>query len=191
MSERRVSPRHAIVLPALCQVRDRAEFHAVSVDISADGLRLRSATIPPSGTRLDCNIRGVGAMEVSVAWAGTCDFAVRVTGRDPSPGEVARRLIALSQKQAKQSDEVRVHRRIVPARTAVRVALADGTAVPATILNLSASGVALRIDVPLAVGQEIVVGQRRAMVARQIAQGVGAVFAEPLDDAAVGENTVL
>ena len=190
MPQRQAAPQYPVVLPALCLRHDGTEFHAVTVDMSTDGLRLRSATLPVIDEGLVCNIRGVAATEVRVAWVGACDFAVRITSRDPKPGEVARRLIEMSRQQAKSSENVRIDRRIVPLKTAVRVTLADTTGVPATILNLSASGVALQLDAVLAIGEEIVVGRRRAIVSRQIPQGIGAAFIESLDDT-FGERTVL
>jgi hypothetical protein len=191
MTERRAIPRHAIILPALCWRGDGSSFHAVTVDISAEGIRLRSATIPPVAERLGCSIRGVGTMEIRVVRAGTDDFAVRVGGRGATPGEVVRGLVDLARLQAPPPEQVRVHRRVVPTRRAVQVALADGKGVPARILNLSASGVALQLDATLEVGQTIVVGRHRARVARRIAGGVGAAFLAPLAEATVSEQTVL
>ena len=190
MTQRQAASQYPVVLPALCLRRDGTEFHAVTVDMSTVGLKLRSATLPVMDERLVCNIRGVGATEVRVAWVGACDFAVRITSRNPKPGEIARRLIKMSRQQAKSSEDVRIDRRIVPLKTAVQVTLVDSTGMSATILNLSVSGVALQLDAALAIGQEIVVGQRRATVARQIPQGIGAVFIEPLEDA-FDEKTVL
>ena len=191
MTERRPITRHVVVLPALCARQDGTEFHAVTVDMSVQGLRLRSATLPMIDDALICHIRGVGAVEVRVAWLGSCDFAVKIIGRDPPPGEVARRLIELARQQAQHADTVRVSRRIVPLQTAVPVTLGDGTRVQAQIINLSASGVALQLDASLAVGQTITVGRRQATVARQNEHGIGAAFAEPIEDALVGERTVL
>ncbi|TXN01104.1 pilus assembly protein PilZ [Methylobacterium sp. WL64] len=191
MIERKATTRHPMVVPALCLRRDGSEFHAVTVDISSEGLRLRSATLPTVEERLICNIRGIGAAQVSVVWVGNCDFTVRIFGKAPSPGEVARRFIELARRQAKLSDVVRVHKRIVPERTAVEVVLANGRRVPAQILNLSASGVALALDNPPAVGEVILVGRRQAMVARRIERGIGAAFLEPLDDTAISEHTAL
>ncbi len=191
MTERRTGPQHAVILPALCERSDGTEFHAVTVDMSAVGLKLRAATLPRTEEALVCHVRGVGAIAARVVWASACDFAVKVTGRDPAPGEVARRLIELSRRQARQPDDVRVSRRIVPLSPDVRVTLADGAPVPARIVNFSATGVALRLDAALTIGQAIVVGCRPATVARRIEGGVGAAFLVPLDDAAVGEHTVL
>ena len=152
---------------------------------------MRSATITLMDAQLGCSIRGVGAMEIRVVRAGTADFAVRVIGRDAKPSEVVRSLVDLARLQAPPPEEVRVYRRVVPKQRAVQVALADGAAVPARIVNLSASGVALQLAVPLTVGQAIVVGRHRAKVARRIDGGVGAAFLMPLDEGTVSEHTVL
>lgn len=62
----------------------------------------------------------------------------------------------------------------------MEVMLGDGRRVPAQILNLSASGVALSLDAPPALGEVIRVGRRQATVARRIEGGIGAAFLEPL-----------
>jgi hypothetical protein len=191
MTEQRLALRHAIILPALCWRGDGAEFHAVTVDISTEGIRMRSATIPPITAQLGCSIRGVGIMEIRVVRAGTADFAVRVVGRGATAGEVVRSLVSLARLQAPPLEEVRVHRRVVPKHRNVQVALADGTGVPARILNLSASGVALQLDASLEIGQTIVIGQHQAKVARHIDGGIGAAFLAPFEEGAVGEHTLL
>ena len=191
MTERRSAPRFPVVLPALCWGADGVEFNAVTVDISAAGIQLKSVVVPHADHALTCNIRDVGRLEATVIRANACDFAVRVTGQDPSPGSIARRLIALSQQQARRPDAVRVSRRIVPEQTAIQVSLDDGVAVDAHIINLSASGVALLIGLPLLIGQPITVGRHRATVTRQIEGGVGAAFLVPLGPNAVDERTRL
>ncbi|MCJ2075988.1 PilZ domain-containing protein [Methylobacterium sp. E-016] len=191
MTERRADPRHAIILPALCWNGNGAEFHAITVDISPEGIRMRSATIPQVAAQLGCSIRGVGVMEIRVVRAGPDEFAVRVVGRGVAPSQVVRNLLKMARLQAPPVEDVRVYRRVVPKCRVVQVAMADGTSVPAQILNLSATGVALQVDAPLDVGQTIVVGRHRAKIARRITGGVGAAFQVPLDEATVGEHTVL
>ncbi|WP_409568225.1 PilZ domain-containing protein [Methylobacterium sp. E-066] len=104
MSEHRAAARHPVVVPALCLRGDGSEFHAVTVDISSEGLRLRSATLPAVDERLVCNIRDIGSAQVRVVWAGTRDFAVRVIGHDPFS---RRRGTALHRAGAPASEVVR------------------------------------------------------------------------------------
>lgn len=191
MNERRPTPRYPVILPALCQASDGFEFHAVTVDISATGIQLRSVIVPRVDHKLTCSIRDVGQLQTMVIQASACDFAVRVTSQSPTPGSIARRLIELSQQQARVPDTVRISRRIVPNRTAVEVSLGDGVSVTAQIINLSASGVALLMDTPLALGQPILVGRHKATVTRQIEGGVGVAFLTPLAPNAVDERTEL
>jgi hypothetical protein len=163
----------------------------VTVDVSAMGIQLKSIVTPHVDHPLTCNIRDVGRLEAMVIRANQCDFAVRVTGQNPSPGSIARRLIALSQQQARQSNSVRVSRRVVPEHTAVQVVLGDGVSVHAHIINLSASGVALLIQERLQIRQPITVGRHRATATRQIEGGVGAAFLVPLGPSPVDESTRL
>ncbi|MCJ2124770.1 PilZ domain-containing protein [Methylobacterium sp. J-077] len=191
MNERRPTPRYPVILPALCQASDGFEFHAVTVDISAAGIKLRSVILPHVDHKLTCSIRNVGQFQTMVIRASACDFAVRVTSQNPTPGSIARRLIELSQQQAQIPNTVRISRRIVPNRTTVEVSLGNGVSVVAQIINLSASGVALLIDTPLALGQPILVGRHKATVRRQIEGGVGVAFLTPLAQDAVDERTEL
>ena len=191
MSEKRIVTQYAVSLPALWCTPGGTDLHAVTVGLSTLGIRLRSAALPKPGAKVICRIRDVGSMEAQVQRVGACDFDLAVIGRDPSPGDVARRLLSLSRQPTQQVDLVRVARRFVLSQQAVRVVLDDGTDVPATIVNLSALGVALQLDVPLTLGQSITVGRRRATVARHIVNGVGAAFAEPFEEGSVSEHTVL
>ena len=191
MPHRRSAPRFPVALPALCWGADGVEFNAVTVDVSAAGIQLKSIFVPHVDHPLTCNIRDVGRLEATVIRANVCDFAVRVTGQDPSPGSIARRLIALSQEQAQRTNAVRISRRIIPEQTAVQVVIGDGVTVGAHIVNLSASGVALLIEIPLLIGQSITVGRHRAMVTRQIEGGVGAAFLVPLGPNGIDARTRL
>ena len=191
MSEKRIVTQYAVALPALWCTPGGADVHAVTVALSPLGIRLRSATLPRLSARLICHIRDVGPMEAQVQRVGACDFDLAVIGRDPSPGAVARRLLSLSRQQAQRADLVRVSRRFVPSQQEVRVVLEDGTDVLATIVNLSALGVALQLDLQLTLGQSITVGRRRATVTRHLVNGVGAAFVEPFEEGAVTEHTVL
>ncbi|MGE8131874.1 PilZ domain-containing protein [Methylobacterium sp. NPDC080182] len=188
---RRVIVRHAIILPALCWLSDGTEFHAITVDISTEGIRLRSATIPPVSVRLGCSIRSVGTMQTRVVRSDATDFAVRVVGRGAMPREVVSSLLDLVRLQAPLHQEVRIHRRFVPMHRTVQVALPDGTGVPARILNLSASGVALQLSATLEIGEAIVVGRHRGRVARRIDGGIGVAFLAPLHEATLSAHTVL
>lgn len=180
-----------VVLPALWHTYDGPEHHAVTVDLSAAGIKLRSSLLPQVERAIVCQIRGFEPMQARVVSVGPCDFLIKLTGQTPAPVEIARRLIGLGKQQAREFDSVRVNRRIVPTKAVVEVRLDNDTAVPATILNLSASGVALHLDIPLALGQAIRVGTHAATVMRQLPDGIGAIFVEPFDPGTIHKGIVL
>lgn len=108
MVERRASLHHAIILPALCLWGDGSEFHANTVDISAEGTRMRSATIPSATTQLGCSVRGIEVMEIRIVRAGPADFAVRAMDRGATPREVGRKLVEMARLQASLPEAVRI-----------------------------------------------------------------------------------
>ena len=187
--------RRAVVLPALCWGRGRPDFYAVTVDLAPDGLRLRSSVVPALEEALACNIRHVGRLDVTVIRIEGRAFDVRVhglgRGTRSGPGAVAKRLLFLAEQQRPAPEPTRVQPRLVPLRTAVAVTLDDGRSVPATILNLSASGVALSLGAAPEPGATITVGRTPARVARRFAAGIGAAFLVPLDPDTVSERAVL
>ena len=180
-----------VVLPALWHTYDGPEHHAVTVDLSAAGIRLRASRLPQVERAITCQIRGFEPMQARVVAVGVCDFLIKLTGQTPAPVEVVRRLIELGKQQVREFDSVRVNRRIVPTQTKVEVRLPDGMTVAATILNLSASGVALHLEVPLALGQAITVGSYAATVVRHLPKSIGAAFVEPLDQGSIHKGIVL
>ncbi|MBY0296243.1 MAG: hypothetical protein K2X71_09425 [Methylobacterium sp.] len=190
MSERSQTLRHDVILPALCWNRSRPDFYAVTVDLSAEGLRLRAAVMPYINEELVCSIRHVGLIDAKVTHSMGQDFSVRVLSRRQSPRIVARKLLQLAAQQRPSAEAVRVHHRIVPLRTEVSITLEDGLAVVGRLLNVSASGAGL-LGEPLPVGAVVVVGRRPARVVRCFADGVGAVFVTPLDPGEVHEAMVL
>ncbi|WP_336485934.1 PilZ domain-containing protein [Methylobacterium nigriterrae] len=99
MEARRVAKHHKVILPALCWSRGRADFYAVTADVSSDGIRLRSSTVPQVGEVLTCSIRHIGQVQGRVVRAGDREFVMRVLARRHVTVSVARTLIFLAQQQ--------------------------------------------------------------------------------------------
>jgi hypothetical protein len=99
MIERRQNERYRIILPALCWGRDRSDFYAVTDDISIDGIRLRSATIPELGEELVVSIPQIGSLNALVIRSTPQDFVITVLGRAKPVQDVAQELIRLSHRQ--------------------------------------------------------------------------------------------
>lgn len=103
MSERRKSRRYVLFLPALCWGPSRSDFYAVTEDISVDGIRLRSATIPEPQEDLVVSLAEIGRIEAKVLRNDARSFVVRVVGRGRPVADLARHLVALSRRQDGES----------------------------------------------------------------------------------------
>lgn len=183
--------QHAVILPSLFWNRTRADFYAVTSGFSADGIGFRSATVPAAAERLTCNIRHVGSLEVRIVRTGTNAFTVRPTGGRRRNAALARTLVALARSQDERAERPRMHPRIVPLQTDLRVALDDGSVLSGRLVDVSASGAAVRLDVPIAAGARIRLGSTEAVVIRTYDNGIGASFLTPFDPGAVDEHLVL
>lgn len=189
--ERRTVPRYRVILPALCTQAGLADFYAVTDDVSVGGIRFKSAARVRVEEALTCHIRHIGTLETRVIRAGPREFVARIMTRRPAADELALKLIRMSQKQHGACDQIRACARITPQQTDTLVALADGSKIPARILNLSASGAGVLIDRLPPVDQVVTVGKTRARVVRHFDGGCGVAFVTPFAPAAVDERLVL
>lgn len=180
-----------LILPALCWNRYRSDFYAVTMDFCAVGLRFGSAVVPELGETLTCSIRHAGTLEALVVERGRTQFVARVLRAELPLSATVRRLLDLADEQNIDAPRYRVHPRFVPDRTDILVTTASGVRAPGRLINVSASGAALQVDLPLEPGMRITLGCTQATVARCFEDGVGAVFLIPLAQENLGPNVTL
>ncbi|GJE18088.1 PilZ domain-containing protein [Methylobacterium marchantiae] len=190
MNQRR-SERYKIILPALCWSRHRPDFYAVTDDLSTDGIRFKSSTIPSVDESLTCSIRHAGSLEAVVVRNAVDSFAVRVLRADHPLGLVVQSLVSLAKAQNPPPMATRIHRRIVPDKQHVLVTTEAGSMLPGRLIDISASGAAISMEEPLDVGTLITIGRTRAKVARRFDNGIGAAFLAPFHHDAIGPDVVL
>lgn len=180
-----------LILPALCWSRFRADFYAITMDLCATGLRFGSAVVPELGETLTCSIRHAGTLEALVVERGRTQFVARVLrAEQPLPATV-RRLLDLADEQNVDAPRQRMHPRFVPDRQDILVTTNAGVQVPGRLLNVSASGAAVQVDIPLEPGTRITLGRTEATVARCFDDGIGAVFLTPLTRENLGPHVTL
>lgn len=185
MIDRRASEAHTLFLPALCWGRGQPDFHAVTQDLSRNGITLRSAVAPAVNQLLSCSIRYIGIVEARVTRTEDNLFVVRLVVSPQRATEVAHTMMDLAREQGRPFDAPRIHPRISPTRKDVLVTLEDGSVLPGRLINVSASGAALALAQMLASGTPIVIGTTAARVVRTFRDGIGAAFTFPLDPAQV------
>ncbi|TXM92008.1 PilZ domain-containing protein [Methylobacterium sp. WL122] len=188
---RKQSSRRAVILPSLFWSRARPDFYAVTCRLGADGIRFRSAIIPNPGEHLTCSIGLVGTLEVRVAHTAERAFTVK-----PAPGRqhntaIARTLVELAGRQSRRLDRHGTSPRIVPRRTEVAVALADGTVLKGRLAEVSIARADVYLAAPVAVGAKVRLGATEAVVAHSFRNGIGAYFLSPLDPDLLDEGLVL
>lgn len=180
-----------LILPTLCWSRYRSDFYAVTMDFSVAGLRFRSAQVPGLGETLTCSIRHTGTLEALVIHRGKTAFVARIISAEAPLPVVVRRLLDLAEEQNGDPTPQRVDPRFVPDRPDILVTTASGFQAPGRLLNVSASGAALQVDLPLEPGMRITLGCTPATVARCFEDGFGAAFLEPLARENVGRHVSL
>lgn len=178
-----------VAIPAYCRVVGQEGFYAVTADLSVHGVRLRAARIPRRGETMECRIRHVEPFEGTVIRTSDADFVLKVGGR--SPGAVARQLLGAARTQLGTDEPVRQHRRIVPAERAVGVSFQEGGTVSGEIVDISASGIAVRVGRRPGIGTIVVLGATPAQVVRHFEGGFGAAFLRPFDPGEVHVDLIL
>ncbi|GJE62726.1 PilZ domain-containing protein [Methylobacterium trifolii] len=182
---------HKVILPALCWSRQHHDFYAVTDAVSPDGIRFRSATVPAIDDPLTCSIRHIGVLETRVVRREANAFVVRPTTNRQRGRAVAEFLVDTARLQGPALEGYRTAPRIVPRRTDILVTLEDGSHLPSRLLNLSASGAAIHVERPLALGTRIRIGRTGGSVVRTFPQGAGIAFLVPFDPAEVSVDLVL
>lgn len=191
MGEAITSSSTRLILPALCWNRQRSDFYAVTADVSVLGLRFRSSVVPDPGETLSCSIRHAGSLEAQVIECGKEHFVTRVLRAEAPLPVIVRRLLELAADQNGDDVPQRAHPRFVPDHPDILVTMACGTQILGRLINVSASGAAVRIDVPLEPGTQITLGRTPATVARCFGEGIGAAFLQPLPAAELGPHILL
>jgi hypothetical protein len=182
--ERRRHARVELRLKARYLGADGAEHPCLVVNISAGGALLRAVTTPDAGDTVVVYIDQIGRFEAKVVRAGQHSFAVDYRGRRTKSERTADALTCFL-NDIPPSVDLRENPRIHQDAPAT-VTLANGEAVPCSIIDISLTGASLEIDPRPALGSLLTLGKMAAKVVRRHEKGVGVVFsgpAERMDDA--------
>lgn len=179
----------SITLPARVLLPD-GEERDCTVRFGEPETMMITPALAAEGDRLVCHVRGFGVFEGIAGCQIATGQEVRTRGTPSHLARLAAR-IAWHRRGAAGEGNQREHDRIVPFVADVTVRIASGEGMPGTLLDLSATGAALRLPARPEVGDPIVVGRRRATVVRHLDDGIAVRFVLPLPPQDVTPEIIL
>jgi PilZ domain len=163
---------------------DRLEFDCVSIDASPGGIAFSSdATVQP-GERIVAYLNQIGRIEGKVARTFAGGFAVQMS---LPPAKRDR----LADHESLGLPDDRRHERVAPRDRYTTLKLANGREFTASLIDLSISGAALKVDFQPPIGAQVAVGSTPAEVTRHIEGGIAVEFLRPIPVDDFTEHTAL
>lgn len=178
-SARRDARRHARVtvdLEAKCLFEDRREVICRVVDMSVGGAAVEAPAIGDPRERVVAYVDEIGRLEGRIVRRFSGGFALRYEVSPARRDKLADRLTWIVNRVALGLSEERRHDRLVPVAPWSRLVLADGSAVRCRILDVSASGAAVRAEAAPALGATVFLGRMSGKVVRRGDAGLGIEF---------------
>jgi len=180
MSPRATTLTIPVALPALCWRELRDEFDAVTQELARDGIQFKSRTIPALFEHIVCDIGGGGPLNGRVIRVSPAGFFLKVLTKVRHIRLLVGKRVAIAREQKPKSYPWR-DERIQAENISLNLTLQSGSQIPATLMNVSASGAALHVAEPLQVGELVMIGSSGARVVRIFDGGVGVVFLRRLN----------
>ena len=189
--ERRRHQRVRVVLLGRFMLENQQEYPCQSMNISPGGIALLAPVQGRVGERIVIYLEHLGRLEGTVVRQFELGFAVQLAATRRKQDKLANQLTWLANRHELGLPEDRRHERLTPRRTAVLVRLPNGKEAAARIIDLSMSGAALTVGVPIAIGTAITVGSTPARVVRHFGSGIGIEFVRPITEDMFDEDVVL
>ena len=128
------------------------------------------------GERIIVYLDYVGRIEGTYVRELDLGFAMSIKTTPRRREKIAEQLTWLVNQQILGIEDLRNFDRIVPRRSQTTLRFENGSDMPASIIDLSRSGVALIADCIPAVGSVVYVGKMRGYVVRTLAEGFAVQF---------------
>jgi hypothetical protein len=180
--ERRRHQRVAVQLMGRYMLETRREFPCQSVNISPGGLAILAPVPGNLGERVVVYLDQVGRLEGTVVRHFQNGFAIAFSATVRKRDKLAAQLTWLANRQILGLPEDRRHERFQPRNPRTVITLGDGRQVVARLIDVSTSGAGVSTEVPLTMGQRIVVGKLPAKVVRVFDGGVAVEFGRILTE---------
>lgn len=176
--ERRRHQRVKVNLLGRYMLADRREFPCQVVDMSPGGMALVAPVAGKPGERVIAYVDHLGRLEGTVARLLENGFAMTISATVRKRDKLAAQLTWLANRGILNLPEDRRHGRFTPRNPIARLILPNGRNVACRIIDLSASGAAVKIPADLcpAVGAAVTIGKTAGRVVRHIEDGFAIEF---------------
>jgi len=187
-SERRRHPRIALSSPGRFMAEDGSEHTCTVRDISLVGLGIMSDRQVTPGEHIIIYLDDLGRFEGLVVRVFEGGFAIETSLTGPRRDRVAERLEAIARGEKDRNVTRRAFARHSPAEAGLEegslLTLADGSARPCRIIDMSLGGAQVALEQRPPIGTGVSIGRMKGQVVRHTEEGIGIQFLDIPDDAA-------
>jgi hypothetical protein len=189
--ERRRHQRVRVVLLGRFMLENHQEYPCQSMNISPGGIALLAPVQGHVGERVVIYLEHLGRLEGAIVRHFELGFAVSMSATRRKQDKLADQLTWLANRHELGLPEDRRHERITPRNASSVVRLMNGKTAAARIIDISMSGAAINVGIPIAIGTSVTLGSTPGRVVRHFGSGIGIEFLRPLTEDVFDEDIVL
>lgn len=190
--ERRRHRRVQVSVAGRYMLENKQEYPCQTIDMSPGGIRVAAPVVGENGQRVVFYFDDFGRLEGVIARRTTDGFAVEMNLAPNKRERLADLLTWYANREDSSGDVAnRRHKRITPKSCDTEIVLADGSCIPAKIVDVSMSGVGLQVESLPAIGARVDIGRRTGKVVRHFAGGLAIEFQRLIPIEEFDEDIVL
>ena len=174
--ERRRFQRVRVNLLGRYMLADRREFPCQVTNMSPGGMAVVAPVSGQVGERVIAYVDHVGRLEGVIARHFQNGFAMTVSATTRKRDKLAAQLTWLANRHILNLPEDRRHGRFTPRNPSARLILPNGLNVACRVIDLSASGAALKTDQRPEIGALVTLGKATGRVVRHLEEGFAVEF---------------
>jgi PilZ domain len=180
--ERRRHQRVSVEVMGRYMLESRREYPCQTMNISPGGLALTAPVPGALGERVVIYLDQLGRVEGSIVRLLPNGFAIAFSATVRKRDKLAAQLTWLANRAILGMPEDRRHERLQPRNPRTVITLDNGVQSVARLIDVSTSGAGVSTDIPLSIGQRIVVGRLPAKIIRVFDGGVAVEFGRILTE---------
>jgi c-di-GMP-binding flagellar brake protein YcgR len=177
--ERRLHQRVNVNLNGRYMLANQKEYTCQTLNMSPGGVALIAPQVGETGERVIVYLDQIGRLDGLISRLIDKGFAMSFQASGHKRDKLAAQLTWLANRHSLGLPEDRAHERIVPKNTRGRLTLNDGREFFCTIIDVSVTGAAVKIDLQPIIGTPVTLGKTKATVVRVFEGGIALQFAQP------------